>query len=80
MRYIGLVFLGLVLWAGQASAVLLEQKWAEEIVLNGEIIHKHVSEKKGMFEMRVIHKNTYYMCMDSNRVGVGFRLKCWSVD
>ena len=80
MRYVGLVFLGLVLGAGQAAADLLEQKSAEEIILKGEIIHKHVNEKSRWFEMRVIHKDTYYKCIDFYLAGEGFRLKCWSVD
>ena len=78
MRCVGLVILGLVLWAGQASAEKIEVKQAVKIVVDGEIIHKHT--KDGFrFRMRVIHKGDYYVCKDF-QLEDRARLTCYSMD
>ena len=81
MRYIGLVFLGLVLWTGQASAGMVLGKAAEQIVIKGEIIHKIFREKRQWCEMRVIHEGNYYRCIDFyEAMGDNAILKCQGVD
>ena len=41
MRYVGLVFLGMVLWAGQAVAAELDMERSEEVLVNGKMISEH---------------------------------------
>ena len=78
MRYFGLVFLGMVLWAGQASAEKIEGTQAVKIVVDSEIIHKHT--KDGFrFRMRVTHKGDYYVRKDF-QLEDRARLTCYSMD
>ena len=78
MRYLGLVFLGMVLWAGQASAVKIVGKPAVKIVSEGTIIHKHVVNDVSL-NMRVLHKGAYYVCKDG-QAGDKSYLFCYSVE
>ena len=78
MRYVALVFLGVVLWAGQASAVKIEGKPAVKIVLEGTIIRKHVVNDVSL-NMRVLHKGKYYVCKDG-KLGDKSYLSCYSVE
>ena len=78
MRYVGLVFLGLSLWAGQASADLVQNKEAVKIILEGKIIHKHIKDGVSLY-MRVIHKGTYYICYDG-KVSEEAYVDCFSVE
>ena len=76
MRYVGLVFLGMVLWAGQASAAVFEGKEAAEIISYGEIIHSHVRSERSLF-LRVLYEGDYYICSDGNLTEAVF-LQCKS--
>ena len=62
MRYVGLVFLGMVLWAGQASAERIATKEAVKILIDGRIMHQHLSGSSLTY--RVIYRGTYYICYD----------------
>ena len=64
MRYVGLVFLGLVLSAGQASAELLIDGDAVKILRDGKIIHNKNREASWTTKFSVIYKDQYFACID----------------
>ena len=63
MRYLSLVFLGLVLWAGQASAEKFLDTAAVKIIADGKIIHRSNLEPLSLL-MRVIYEDKYFICVD----------------
>ena len=66
MRYVGLVFLGLVLWAGKASAEFFIFDDAMKIIVKGETISElyyGIGEDAVRYS-RVIYKNKLYICSD----------------
>jgi len=65
VRYVGLMFLGMVLWAGQASAAVFKGKEAAEIISDGEIIHSHLRNDLILI-LRVLYKGDYFICKDGN--------------
>ena len=69
MRYVGLVFLGLLLWAGQVSAVLLDHERSKFILSSGEILSEtYNTSLKRDFEYTLIARIRYdgglYICTD----------------
>ena len=64
MRYVVLVFLGLVLSAGQATAELLVDGDAVKILRDGKIMHKNNAEGLKIFRYGVIYKGQYFVCID----------------
>ena len=72
MRYLGLVFLGMVLWAGQAVAAELDMERSEEILVNGKIISEHYFQTPNSYQppiqfTRVIHDDDLFICIDNVR-------------
>ena len=71
MRYVGLVFMGLVLWVGQVTAKepdefnveIRNNQEALEIVLKGQILNHSLNEDKRM-EARIIYEGRYWICKD----------------
>tara|TARA_B100001059_G_C17468012_1_gene395514 strand:- start:97 stop:441 length:345 start_codon:yes stop_codon:yes gene_type:complete len=83
VRYVGLVFLGLVLWTGQASAELMSLKQSETIVAKGKTISEYYKrtdhQKIAVRHSRVVYNNVLFICTDYVEkfdVVVG----CFSVD
>ena len=72
MRYLGLVFLGLVLWGGHtAGAVEMTAADSMEVVTNGKVVNQHIkSYGKHEFGLdtyrttRIIWKGRLYICED----------------
>ena len=69
MRYLGLMFLGMVLWAFQASAVILDHERSKFILFNGEILSEtYNTSLKRDFEYtritRIRHDGGFYICTD----------------
>jgi len=64
VRYLGLVFLGLVLSAGQASAEVLRDMDAAKIFRDGKIAHKNNATGLQIFRYGVIYKGQYFVCGD----------------
>ena len=69
MRYVGLVFLGMVLWAGQAMAAELDMERSEEVLVNGKIISEHYFQPPNSYQppvrfSRVIHDDDLFICID----------------
>ena len=69
MRYLGLMFLGVVLWAFQASAVTLDHDRSKFILFNGEILSEtYNTSLKRDFEYTRITRIRYdgglYICTD----------------
>ena len=64
MRYVGLVFLGLVLSAGQASAEFLRDGDAVKILKDGKILHIYTRESIYRTSFNVIYKSQYFVCVD----------------
>ena len=69
MRYVGLVFLGLVLWAGQVSAEPLDHERSKFILFSGEILSEtYNTSLKRDFEYTRITRIRYdgglYICTD----------------
>ncbi len=66
MRYVGLVFLGMVLWAGQASAAKVDAEFALEIISQGKTIGEFYEENvDGAYRYsRVVHNGKLYICSD----------------
>ena len=71
MRYVGLVVLGLVLWAGQASAERVSDERALLIVVNGKTIGEHYKtvEYEGISSVevrtsRVVFRTELFICND----------------
>ena len=78
MRYLGLVFLGLVLSAGQASAEVLRDMDAAKIFRDGKIAHKNNATGLQIFRYGVIYKGQYFVCMDDiNRDSKLARFNCY---
>ena len=77
MRYVGLVFLGMVLLSSQAFAKTYEDSEAEKIITSGKIIHMEVDGS--FFNIRVIYKSSYYSCYEYSYDGK-LSLTCLSVD
>ena len=65
MRYVVLVFLGLVLSAGQASAEELIDGDAVKILKHGKIIHVQNREGMSRTQFSVIYKDQYFVCRDN---------------
>ena len=63
MRYLGLMFLGMVLWAGQATAEKFLDTAAVKIVADGKIIHRSNLERTSLL-MRIIYEDRYFICVD----------------
>ena len=73
MRYVGLVFLGMVLWAGQAMAAELDMERSEEVLVNGKIISEHYFQTPNSYQppirfTRVIHDDDLFICIDNIRM------------
>ena len=69
MRYLGLMFLGMVLWAFQASAVTLDHDRSKFILFNGEILSEtYNTSLKRDFEYtritRIRYNGGFYICTD----------------
>ena len=66
MRYVGLVFLGLVLWAGQASADQVSDKLAKRVMTQGLTIGEdyYGTGPSAKRMSRVVYKFELYICMD----------------
>ena len=68
MRYVGLIFLGMVLWAGQAMAAELDMERSEQILIKGKIVHERFIVKDRSYEFprvtRVLYKGDLYICTD----------------
>ncbi len=81
MRYLGLVFLGLVLSAGQASAEELIDGDAVKILKDGKIIHMQNREAQWGTQFSVIYKDQYFVCRDDyRRTYYNILLKCIGTD
>ena len=70
MRYVGLVFLGMVLWTGQAMAAELDMERSEEVLVNGKMISEHYWQPANTYAppvrfTRVIHDDDLFICFDS---------------
>ena len=78
MRYVGLMFLGMVLWAGQASADMLHAEEAEKVLTQGKTISEFYVEAKfaAVRYTRVIYRNDLYICRDL-QAGGQVRIACW---
>ena len=78
MRFLGLVFLGLVLSAGQASAEYLRDGDAVKILKDGKILHIHTREKVWKIRFNVIYKSQYFVCLDDyDRENKKADLRCY---
>lgn len=78
MRYVGLAFLGMVLWTGQVSAAKYEDEQALKIISEGKIINTHnVNEQ--VLKLRVLYKGNYHICTDGAFSDTVF-LQCWSYE
>ena len=66
MRYVGLVFLGMILWAGQAGADQVSNKQAERIITRGETIGEDYYGEGPQAKRisRVVYNLELYICMD----------------
>ena len=81
MRYLGLLFVGMVLWAGQASTdVVMNPDKAREILLNGETISEIYRADRGGEEykriMRIRYNDALYICTDQVAVVV-VKIQCF---
>ena len=78
MRYVGLVFLGMVLWGGQASAEMLDAEEAEEVLTQGKTVSEFYEGTKyaGQRWTRVIYRNDLYICQDL-KAGGQVQIVCW---
>ena len=68
MRYIGLVFLGLVFWAGQASAYMLSPDESLKVIIKGKTIseqYRRGNDEDVIRWSRVVYKNKLYICSDT---------------
>jgi hypothetical protein len=68
VRYVGLVFLGLVLSAGQASAEVevLKDRDAVKILRDGKILTIQAYQKGFRTKYGVIYKDQYFFCFDDH--------------
>ena len=66
MRYLGLVFLGLVLWVGQALADEVSDKLALRVITEGKNIGENYYGEfsKAQQMSLVVYKGDFYICMD----------------
>ena len=72
MRYVGLVFLGIVLWGGHtAGAVEMTAADSMEVVTNGKVVNQYIkTHGKHEFGLdtsrttRIIWKGRLYICQD----------------
>ena len=72
MRYVGLVFLGMVLWAGQASAVELTIVESEKVLIKGKVVSEYyMTNKEKPVDVdtitritRVIWQSKLFVCQD----------------
>ena len=77
MRYLGLVFLGIVLWGGHtAGAVEMTAGWSMEIVTNGKVVDQHTQVTRNQISRagltwqetvrttRIIKGGKLYICED----------------
>ena len=80
MRYVGLVFLGLVLWAGQASADhhvrKLEGPRASTVLVLGEAVASTWETETFTRHTRVIYNEQYWMCRDNELLGRTIFVTC----
>ena len=81
MRYVGLVFLGLVLWAGQVSAEPLDHERSKFILFSGEILSQtyNTSFKRDTEYTRITrirYDGGLYICTDFVYHGV-VRVSCF---
>jgi hypothetical protein len=67
VRYVGLVFLGLVLWAGQAVALEIDGGTSKVILEKGKIVHeRYDSSVKYPLQRvtRVFYRGNLFICTD----------------
>ena len=71
MRYVGLVFLGLVLWAGQASAArIMDRQSTLEIITEGKTIGEFYTtlevfdQQVNYRTSRVVYQGRLFICSD----------------
>ena len=80
MRYVGLVFLGMVLWAGQAAADhhvrRLEGPRAATVLVFGEVVASTWETKSFTRHTRVIYNEQYWMCKDTSLLGETIFVTC----
>ena len=85
MRYVRLMFLGMVLWAGPASAEMVPLEMAKQVLIEGKTIgefYKKVGDALYR-ESRVIHDGSIYICKDWLSVLGSVRdlyvsVRCWN--
>ena len=81
MRYVGLVFLGMVLWAGQAVAITIGSERSKSILLNGEVISETYNtnirlDLEYTRITRIKYRGGLYICRD-NVEGSEVRVECF---
>ena len=83
MRYVGLVFLGMVLWAGQVTAEPLDDEKSLEVLVQGKTISQYYGEdsrynRRGrkVRYTRVIYRKKLYICEDGMGSGRSY-VYCW---
>ena len=71
MRYVGLMFVGLVLWVGQASAArIIDRQVALEIITEGKTIGESYSTLEAFDQQvnyrtsRVVYQGRLFICHD----------------
>ena len=83
MRYVGLMFLGMVLWAGQVTAEPLDAEKSLEVLVQGKTISQYYGEDSRYNRMkskvrytRVIYRKKLYICEDGMWSGKSY-VRCW---
>ena len=83
MRYVGLVFLGMVLWAGQVTAEAINSEKSLEVLVQGKTISQYYEADSRHNRMgrkarytRVIYRKKLYICEDGMWSGRS-HVRCW---
>ena len=81
MRYVGSLVLGMVFWAGQASAGVVEGKEPFNVLSKGTIIHSFQNTKAAITHV-VLHGGQYWLCLGNLTYELGRKtgstLTCFS--
>ncbi len=76
MRYVGLMALGMVLWAGQVTAKPLDAEKSLEVLVQGKTISEYYEADSKARYTRVIYRKKLYIFKDGKVTGSSF-VYCW---